>query len=69
MAREQTESLQIRGMSCGHCVRAVEDALAELDGVAVDQVEIGAATVRYDPDRTSPAALREAVEDAGFEVA
>ena len=65
----QTETLQIEGMSCGHCVKAVRESLEETDGVEVLDVEIGHARVRYDADRVTPQDLEEAIEEAGFEVA
>ena len=62
-------TLSIEGMSCGHCVRAVRDALAELPGVEVQRVDVGIATVAVDPARGSRAAVEEAVRDAGYDVA
>ena len=58
--------LEIQGMSCGHCVAAVSNALGELDGVSVEAVEIGSATVEYQPDVVSPDQIVLAVEDAGY---
>ena len=58
--------LEIEGMSCGHCVAAVSEALTELPGVSVDQVRIGAAQVTYHPDQVSPEQIVLAVEDAGY---
>jgi len=63
-----TLELEISGMSCGHCVNAVRGALEELDGVEVRKVEIGAASVEYDPSRSSPAAIEHAIADAGYQV-
>jgi len=64
---EQTE-LHIDGMSCGHCISRVQKALARVEGVHVDQVGIGSARVTWDPEVVSLQRLREAVEDAGYEV-
>ncbi|HKH49235.1 MAG TPA: heavy-metal-associated domain-containing protein [Thermoanaerobaculia bacterium] len=64
---EQT-TLRIDGMSCGHCVSRVQKALSRLEGVHVDQVEIGSARVTYDPERAAMQRIREAVEDAGYAV-
>jgi copper chaperone len=61
--------LKIDGMSCGHCVSAVDKALKGLDGVKVEQVAIGTATVSYDPGATSPEQITQAVEDEGYTVA
>jgi copper chaperone CopZ len=62
-------TMRIDGMSCGHCVRAVEEALRALPGVELERVAIGEATVAFDPARTSRAELDEAVRDAGYELA
>ncbi len=35
--------LQIDGMHCGSCVRRVTQALAAVEGVAVNEVSVGAA--------------------------
>jgi copper chaperone len=58
----------VEGMSCGHCVGAVRKALGSVDGVTVDQVEVGSATVTYDPAKTSLDSIAAAVEDAGYSV-
>lgn len=58
--------LSIDGMSCGHCVRAVSDALAKLPGVQVEQVSVGTASVAYDPGQTSPEHIIDAVGDEGY---
>jgi copper chaperone CopZ len=64
---EQTR-LEISGMTCGHCVKAVDEALRALDGVEVQQVNIGSATIAYDPARISASAITSAIEDAGYTV-
>jgi copper chaperone CopZ len=59
--------LTIDGMSCGHCVGRVRQALEAVPGIRIDALTIGSATVSYDPDRTSPAAIACAVTNAGYE--
>ena len=61
-------TMNIDGMSCGHCVRSVESALAELAGVTVEQVQVGQATVSYDPATVSTSRIAQAVEDEGYTV-
>jgi copper chaperone CopZ len=61
-----TLELEIEGMSCGHCVAAISEALAELPGVRVDNVRIGAAELRYEAEKVSPEQIMLAVEDAGY---
>ncbi len=58
---------EIGGMSCGHCVRAVEQALAGLDGVTVREVAVGGATVEYDPAVTAPERIEGAIEEEGYQ--
>ena len=60
-------TLQIDGMSCGHCVARVEKALSKLEGVDVRNVEVGSAEMSYDPSRVSPDTILEAVDGIGFE--
>lgn len=59
-------TLQIDGMSCGHCVAAVKSALGKMDGVAVEQVDIGSARLTYDPARVTPEQIVDAVNDEGY---
>ncbi len=62
-------TLTIDGMTCGHCVSQVTKALNDVDGVNVEQVKVGAATVAFDPSATSEAEITRAIEDQGYAVA
>jgi copper chaperone len=62
----QSLKLKIEGMSCEHCVRAVKGRLTATPGVAVDEVEIGSARLRYDPTKTSIDEIEEAIADEGY---
>jgi copper chaperone len=59
-------TMKIDGMSCGHCVKSVKQALESLDGVKVTDVKIGSATVEYDDTLASPSKIVEAVSAAGY---
>ena len=61
-------TFSISGMSCGHCVKAVDKALAAVDGVTKADVAIGTATVDFDAARTSATAISAAIDDAGYQV-
>lgn len=61
-------TLAISGMSCGGCVTNVRTALGAIPGTRVDAVAVGSATVSYDATRTNPAAITQAVHDAGYEI-
>ena len=59
--------LTVSGMTCGHCVSAVDRAVRAVPGVtdvAVD-LERGEVAVTGEPD---PGAIRSAVADAGYAV-
>ena len=58
--------LEIDGMSCGHCVAAVSEALRELPGVTLERVGIGSAALTYEPEKVSVDDIMLAVEDAGY---
>lgn len=59
----------VTGMTCDHCVRAVETEVGRLPGVASVSVDLagGRVTLRSD-EPVDPAAVRAAIEEAGFEV-
>jgi len=63
-------TLNVQGMTCGGCVASVTRVLKAVPGVTEAAVTLqpGVANVTYDPARTQPAALRAAIEDAGFDV-
>lgn len=61
-------TMQITGMTCGHCVAGVTRALKGVPGVTVDQVVIGTASVEFDPTATTPADIAKAVEEEGYHV-
>jgi len=63
-----TSDFHIEGMSCRHCVDAVEGALAQLDGLEIKEVGIGRARVRYEEHDVSSGAITGAVEEAGYTV-
>ena len=65
-----TTELPIVGMTCASCVRRIETALRAVDGVAEATVNLvtARATVRYEPAKTNPGALADAIRGAGYEV-
>jgi copper chaperone len=60
-------TLHITGMSCGHCLNAVRNALSEAAGVELRSVQMGRAELDYDPGVTTPARIAELVTDAGYD--
>lgn len=60
--------LAIEGMSCGHCVMHVKKALTTVEGVEVENVEIGKARVWFDQEKVSQKVLADAIEEAGYKL-
>ncbi len=58
--------LTIEGMTCEHCVRAVQTRLAHTPGVEVERVEVGSAVIRLDPGATSIETVEDAIADEGY---
>lgn len=59
--------LSVSGMSCGHCVQAVRQALGAVPGVRVEDVRIGSASVTFDEGKATVGDLVDAVSHAGYE--
>ena len=64
----ETVELQISGMTCAGCVRAIERAVAAVPGVTRAEVNLatGTASVEYEALQADVAAIRAAVERAGY---
>jgi len=67
-----TTDVKITGMTCGHCVASVQEEVGELPGVTavdVDLVKDGVSTAVVTSEaELDPAAVRAAVEEAGYSV-
>ncbi|RKQ35489.1 copper chaperone CopZ [Oceanobacillus halophilus] len=63
-------TLDVKGMTCGHCKMSVEGALNELVGVSGVEVDLatGKVEVSYDESKVTLEQLQEAVEDQGYDV-
>ena len=58
-------TVNVGGMSCGHCEQTVEEALRGESGVTDASVDRESELARVDGD-ADPTALVRAVEDAGY---
>lgn len=63
------KQINIDGMTCEHCVRHVEDALTELDGISKVYVDLKGkkAVVEFNKD-VPEKELVNAIDDAGYDV-
>jgi copper chaperone CopZ len=62
----QKLTLHISGMSCGHCLHAVHEALSATPGVKLESLRMGRAVVSYDEQTTDPAAIEHLIADVGY---
>jgi len=68
MLKEESVSIQIRGMHCASCVAAIESALNKVPGVSKSSVNIASekAAVTFDTTQTNVGQLHQAIIDAGY---
>ena len=67
-ATPQTTVLDVQNMTCGLCPVTVKKSLEKVPGVSQARIDFAkkTATVTFDADKTSAAALVKATTDAGF---
>jgi copper chaperone len=63
-------TLKIEGMSCGHCVKAVTDAIKGIAGVSEVTVSLeeGTAKFSFDPAKAILDTIKAAIIEEGFSV-
>ena len=66
----ESVTINIKGMTCGGCVKSVTDVLQKISGVEKVNVSLeqNCATVAFDPAQAKTSQLTVAIEDAGFDV-
>lgn len=66
----EKRTFAVEGMACEHCKANVEKALMGLRGVkgAAVSLETKSVTVEYDSANVTPQEMREAVDEAGYEM-
>lgn len=63
-------TLNVKGMSCGHCVKAVESSVGALNGVNEVKVNLEAGTVNvvFDNSAVTLDKIKEIIDDQGYDV-
>ena len=63
-------TLNVEGMSCGHCVKAVEGSVGALNGVSTVKVDIEnkKVDVEFNQDEVTLDVIKETIDDQGYEV-
>lgn len=66
----EKKTIAVTGMACAGCAANVERRLGQMDGVAKASVNFAARTalVEYDPQKTSPQAMKEEIRKAGYDL-
>jgi copper chaperone len=65
----ETRSYTVPDMTCGHCKQAVTEEVSRVAGVEVVDVNLDTKLVLVRGEALADAALRGAIEEAGFEAA
>lgn len=60
--------IEIVGMTCEHCVRAIKNRLSATPGVTVNDVQIGTADIQLDETKASMDDVEDAISDEGYTV-
>ena len=70
MSNTTRKNFPVTGMGCAACVARVQKALQQSPGVHEAEVSLASNSARidYDPSVTSPSALRQCVQDAGYDL-
>ena len=61
------QNYKVLGMTCKHCVKAVEMVLTKLQ-LESHNVEIGTVTVQFDESKVKPGEIENAIREAGYQI-
>lgn len=69
MSKNRETLLDVMGMSCPSCIRHINDALAELEGITSIDVRLrdGKVAILHDPATAPIDSMIEALREAGYE--
>ena len=62
-----TIQLEVKGMTCEHCVNSVTTALKETDGVTDAEVSLEQSSATVEGESIDISALLAAIEEEGYE--
>jgi len=63
-------TFKVEGMSCNHCIIAIEGSVGKLDGVSHTKVNLkeGIVEVEYDSSKVNLDEIKETIDDQGYDV-
>jgi copper chaperone len=65
----ETLTYTVPGMHCGHCEASVKEEVSAVEGVESVDVDLDTKLVVVHGERLDDAALRAAIDEAGYEAA
>lgn len=63
-----TTTYTVPGMSCGHCKAAIETEVSKVAGVSTVEADLETKRVTVSGDPVDDAAVRAAIDEAGYDV-
>ncbi|MEM1503711.1 copper chaperone CopZ [Domibacillus sp. 8LH] len=66
----QQVTLNVQGMSCGHCVKSIEENVSKISGVDSVKVHLDEkkVDVTFDSNTTTLKEITDVIEDQGYDV-
>ncbi|CAM3000229.1 copper ion binding protein [Paenibacillus sediminis] len=61
-------TLKVEGMSCNHCVNAVEGAIKNAGASGKVDLASKSVAIEFDENKVSLEKIKEAIEDQGYDV-
>ncbi|WP_227938111.1 copper chaperone CopZ [Alkalihalobacillus deserti] len=63
-------TIQVKGMSCNHCVSAIEGSVGKLNGVQSVEVDLekGMVVVSFEKNSISLDSIKDEIEEQGYDV-
>ncbi|OAB45348.1 copper ion binding protein [Paenibacillus glacialis] len=64
----QQVTLNVEGMSCSHCLNAVEGAVKDAGATGKVDLATKKVTVEFDENKLNVETIKKAIEDQGYDV-
>lgn len=61
-------TLKVEGMSCQHCVHAIESALRQIGADGKVDLNLNSVEVNFNEDTTTIEQIKDAIEEQGYDV-
>jgi len=65
----ETMTYSVPAIHCSHCAQSIKDEVSSVDGVESVDVDVDAKVVTIRGEALSDDAIREAIDEAGYEAA